>query len=269
MVTVGVGPHVALDVDVPILDGLEDESELVGVVVLLGELLTTVAEGLGLHTADQVAVRVVNRNVRPTTGDVVHEQTALVGQVGRTGVVLAHELVRVVQAGPVCELGADLGIDRVAVHLVLSELEQTVLVHEGSADAVVDAVVSSTHAEVVVVGGNVLSVMLFEPVGVGVTVGVGTPATVALRNGSRGDLTGYVVVDPLESLRAEVGGGTVVGPRAVPIAGELVGTHHLREMEGAVEQHVTCVGDVGLAGLSSLGGDEDHTESGPRSVDGG
>ena len=253
----------------PILDGLEDESELVGVVVFLGELLTTVSEGLGLHTADQVAVRVIDRNIGPTAGDVVHEQTALISQVGRTGVVLAHELVGVVQAGPVCELGADLGIDRVAVHLVLSELEQTVLVHEGSADAVVDAVVSSTHAEVVVVGGNVLTVELLEPVGVGVTHTIGSPAAVVLSHSTGSDLSGDIVIDSLDDLGGELGGGTVVGPRAVPVADELVGAHHVGEMESAVEEDITCVGHMGLASLSALGGDEDHTESGPRSVDGG
>ena len=65
----------------------------------------------------------------------------------------------------------------VVMGMSLNDLQETVLVHERAADTVVDSVVTATYADVVVVRGDVVTVEYLEPISVGVTYGVGTPAS--------------------------------------------------------------------------------------------
>ena len=262
-------PHVAFQVDVPVLHRLEDQGELVGVVVVLRGAVAAVLQGFGLHAAEQVSVRVIDRDIHPAAGDVVHEQTAALGQVGRTGIVLATPLGRVVHPDPVGELGADFRVDVETVHPVLSELEEAVGILVGAADPVVEPVRSAADADVVVMRGNVAAIEDLEPVGAGVSQFVGAPHSVVLRDGAGRDDPGRVVLDTLDDVRAERKGLSVVQGGAVPVFVEMDGIHHLGQMDRAVEDDVSGVGDMGLAGLAALGVDEDDAEGAPGTVDRG
>ena len=125
--------HAALQVDVPVLDGLDDHLQLVGYPVLLSGLFAAFFQLDDFHVGSPVPVGVYHEAGRPAAGDVVEEEAR---QVRRTVKVLARPLGGVVHGDPVCQLGRKLGVQRVTVELVFAVAQEALLVQEVSAQYV-------------------------------------------------------------------------------------------------------------------------------------
>ena len=110
--------------DVPSLHRSEDEVELLCELVVACSSCTTVLKFSDFHTVRIVSVRVDSRTGRPATCDIMEEQT---GEVLRLFVFRTHELGRVFYLCPRSELCVDLAVHSVAVELVVSVTDKTVV----------------------------------------------------------------------------------------------------------------------------------------------
>ena len=252
MILVVILTQTSFHCDVPIFDGFEDSLQLVGVPVLLVVLHTTIFQLDDFHVGCIVSVRVYYETGRPTTGNVVVEQT---GQIRRAFKVFARPFRRIVQGQPVGHLDVELGVQCVAVELVLTVTQQTFLIQEVTADDVCQLVRTAADTQVVLVGRYVLLIEFLEPVRVGesitivaITARVGVNAcTIISRVRRVGESTFHISLDVIQGFFIKDRRTTFVGGSCIEVVGEIPRTYHIRQLDGGGETDVARVVDAGLA----------------------
>src|SRR5574344_2006436 len=136
------GDHVTFQMDGPSFDGLDGETELLGVEVLLVVGFSAIFQLDGFHAFEEVSVGVADGAVWPASRNVVKEEAC---HVGWLLVVLTLPFASVVQGQPIGEFGTDFRVQSVSVHSVFAECNESVLVHETAADTIGEPVGAATN----------------------------------------------------------------------------------------------------------------------------
>ena len=262
MARLRVAAHVALQRDVEVLDGFENQLQLVGHGVLLVLPLAAFFQLDDFHTVHP-SVRSAGRVARPAAGNVVVEVTARILQIVRHLVVLARPAVGQVDGQPFGRFCREFAAQGVAVVLVLAVAQQTVLVQEVTADHVGQFLRAAADADVVFLRGYVAAEHFFKPVCVGKGAAVGQVAvvrahyrTIIFRCGGIRELAGLPLPHFLDGFLGE----HVPSQSLVEVVGEINGVGHLRHTRRAGEADVARIVHARLACLAALRGNQDNAE---------
>ena len=265
MLVLGIGADVPLQVDVPILDRLEHDGQLVGIDVRLASLPSAVFHLLDFAFVHRIAVGVIGRLDGPLTGNVVEEEAR---QIRGTFIILARPFGRVGQLHPIGQLRRNLAVERVALEVVAPVPAQSVLVQEVAAEDVLNLVASAADADVVLVRGRPTFIELLDPVHIVVGAFVPLGPGIAAGHGGMFQLAVHVVLDVLHVRVVKDGRPAIVGVGQVEHRGEVVGIGHVRHANRVVEADVARIVDARFAALPVFGRDEDNAKGCTRAVDG-
>ena len=97
MVIICMRTHVTINIDSPILDWFQAQGKLLRVIILLLCLLSTILHLDQLHTFEKMSVIIINRTSRPTTGNIMEEETS---HIGRTFVIFTCPFAGIIQSSP-------------------------------------------------------------------------------------------------------------------------------------------------------------------------
>lgn len=159
-----------------------------------------VGELCQFSVAHIMSVGVLERHHRPHAGNVVIQQTSFF-QVDRIVEVGADEFGTQVKLYDAVDFGIDLRTQVIALQVIVSVAQVSVLVEVASRHIILQFFSTSTHAEVVFVAPRPCEMRLV-PVYVVIGLFVKMPV-VAVGYGSRGQRAGHIVLDTLQGLVAE------------------------------------------------------------------
>ena len=152
MIVVINGIVVTLQTDLPTLEWSELESQLLVELVLLCIVKTTVLHLKNLITMNRVSVWIVNRVSRPTTGNIMEEESC---HVRRTAVVLTYPLRIIGNCEPIFQVGSNLTREVVTCEFVLSMTDKTTLVEDSTAKVIVHLATATTEGNIMLGGRNI------------------------------------------------------------------------------------------------------------------
>ena len=167
-----LGAHGTFGIDVPACDRVEGKLHLLGEVIFVFLIDTAIFQLGDFHTFKPMSVRIFDGAGRPTACDIVEEEPRKVLGLFEIG---TRPFDGVFQSCPLSQLGREFTVHGVAVQLVVSVADETVLVEDTPADRPVELFRSSAQAEVVLGRRNVFLIKLAEPVSVGKCAGIVFP----------------------------------------------------------------------------------------------
>ena len=212
-------------------------------------------------------IRVVGRVSRPAAGDVVEEETC---QIWRAVKVFACPFGWVSDSEPVSNLACDFTVHRIALKIIATMTEQTVLVKEAPADGVLCLFCTSADTQAVFLWRNPVIIEFFEPVGIGISTAISLPFTGLFVHGHclfQG--SGLVGKDTVECFLAEWAWVTCIFGCTIEVLCELIRVHHFRYTECIRETYITIVAHSCFATLATLGCNKYYTECGTGTIDRG
>ena len=151
----------------PILDRFESELQLLSKPVLLVLSSTTLFQFEQFHTFHHMTIRVVRHTQRPTTSNVVVEQTATVrSQISRTVIVCTSPLQAIIHLCPISQFSTNLRISSITLEVIATMFQKTLLVHVVTTYQILNILRTTADRNVVFVSRNILTVEFIKPVSV-------------------------------------------------------------------------------------------------------